>query len=153
MGPRWLRTWGDRVRSYEGSTPRVYPTIEAAAERVQEANPRLPADFVPHLTAYAAKPVEGGYIWKYDWWVNGRTSMEIRREELPRFWAAIECPVLLIFARESRVNQRQDAAQFFKDARTVFIDGAGHWLHHDHPAATLDALQPIFGHEEGRARP
>lgn len=144
MGPRWLRTWGDRIRSYEGSAARVYPTLEAAAERVAEANPRLPADFVPHLTAYAAKPVEGGYVWKYDWWVNGRTSMEIRREELPRFWAAVECPVLHVFARHGQANQVHDAEKYFKDARTVFVEDAGHWLHHDQPEAALAALRPFL---------
>ena len=144
MGPRWLRTWGDRIRSYEDSAPRVYPTLDAAAERVAEANPRLPADFVSHLTAYAAKPVEGGYVWKYDWWVNGRTSMEVRREELPRFWAAVECPVLHVFARHGQADQVHDAEKYFKDARTVFVEDAGHWLHHDQPEAALAALRPFL---------
>src|SRR5690606_27062303 len=112
MGPRWLRQWADDLRKYEDSTPRVYPDLAAAEERVRAANPLLPEDFTPHLTAWAARPVEGGYIWKYDWWVNGRTSMEIRRDELPRFWKAIECPVLLLFARETRSSQRTDAGTF-----------------------------------------
>lgn len=151
MGPKWLRTWGDRIRGFEESTPRVYPTLEAAAERIREANPRLPADFVPHLTSYAAKPVEGGYVWKYDWWVNSRTSMEVRREELPRFWSAVTCPVLHVFARHGQANQVHDAEKYFKDARTVFIEDAGHWLHHDQPEATLAVLRPFLaGQPEGR---
>ncbi|MPZ99879.1 MAG: alpha/beta fold hydrolase [Dehalococcoidia bacterium] len=144
MGPHWLRTWGDRVRGYEDSVPRVYPDLRAAEERMLEANPRLPADFVPSLAGYASKPVDGGYIWKYDFWVNGRTSMEIRREELPRFWEAVECPVLLVFARETRPNQRPDAEKFFRDARSVRIDDAGHWIHHDQPEALLAELRPFF---------
>lgn len=149
MGPRWLRAWGDRARGFEGRAPRVYPDLAAAAERVHEANPRLPDDLVPHIAAYAAKPVEGGYIWKYDPWVNARTSMEIRRDELPRFWAAVTCPVLLVFARETRPNQRPDAERFFRDARTVRIDDAGHWVHHDQPDALLAALRPFFAEAGG----
>ena len=144
MGPHWMRAWADRVRSYEASEPRVYPDLATAEKRVFEANPRLPADLVPHLTAYAARPVDGGYVWKYDWWVNGRTSMEIRRDEQLRFWAAIECPVLLLFARESHVGQRADAAQFFKDARIAYIDDAGHWLHHEQPEATIAQVRPFL---------
>lgn len=144
MGPRWIRQWGDQVRGFETSEPRVYPDLDAAAKRVQEANPRLPADFVPHLTRWAAKPVEGGYIWRYDLWVNGRTSMEVRREEMPRFWSAIECPVLLVFARETRVNQQPDAGRHFRNARTVFVDDAGHWVHHDQLDAVVDALRPFL---------
>ncbi len=151
MGPAWVRKWGDDLRKFEGSTPRVYPDLAAAEARVREANPRLPDDFTPHLTEYAARAVEDGYVWKYDWWVNGRTSMEIRREELPRFWSAIECPVLLLFARETRVSQRTDAGQFIKDSRTAFIEDAGHWLHHDQLEATLAQLRPFFAdHPVGR---
>jgi len=144
MGPSWVRAWGDRLRKFQDQEPRVYPDLAAAAERVQEANPRLPADFVPHLAEFAARPVEGGYVWKYDLWVNGRTSMEVRKEELPRFWAAVECPVLLLFARDGRISQRTDAEQFFQDARTVFIDDAGHWAHHDQPEAVLAAVRPFL---------
>lgn len=144
MGPAWVREWGENLRKFEESSPRVYPDLAAAEERVREANPRLPDSFTPHLTQYAARPVEGGYVWKYDWWANGRTSMEVRREELPRFWEAIECPVLLLFARETRVNQRTDAGDFIRDSRTQFIDDAGHWLHHDQLEATLAAVRPFF---------
>lgn len=150
MGPAWVRAWGDRLRKFEDQQPRVYPDLAAAAERVQEANPRLPSDYVPHLAEFAARPLkggedgEGGYVWKYDLWVNGRTSMEVRKEELPRFWAAIECPVLMLFARDGRSNQRQDAEQFIRDARTVLIDDAGHWAHHDQPEAVLAAIKPFL---------
>jgi len=147
MGPAWVRKWGDNLRKFEDSTPRVYSDLAAAEERVREANPRLPESFTPHLTEYAARPVggdEGGYVWKYDWWVNGRTSMEIRRDELPRFWEAITCPVLLLFARETRVNQRTDAGTFIKNSRTAYIEDAGHWLHHDQLEATLAQVKPFF---------
>lgn len=144
MGPGWVRQWGDRLRSFEGATQRVYADLAAAEARVREANPRLPEDFTPHLTRHASRPVEGGYVWKYDWWVNGRTSMEVRREELPRFWSAIECPVLLLFARASRVSQRTDAGDFIRDSRTAFIEDAGHWLHHDQLEATLAQVRPFF---------
>lgn len=156
MGPEWVRAWGDRLRKFEEQEPRVYPDLAAAAERVQAANPRLPSDFVPHLAKYASKPVEGGYVWKYDLWVNGRTSMEVRKEELPRFWAAIECPVLLVFASDGQASQRPDAGQFFQDARTVRIDGAGHWVHHDQPEAVLATLRPFLAGSmapEGTAKP
>ena len=56
---------------------------------------------LPGLAGYASRPVDGGFIWKYDLWVNGRTSMEIRRSELPAFWEAITCPVLLFVGGES----------------------------------------------------
>lgn len=144
MGPGWVQQWGDRLRSFEEMSPVVYPDLAAAELRVREANPRLPHDFTPHLTEWAARPVEGGYVWKYDWWVNARASMEIRREELPEFWAAIECPVVLLFARETHTAQRLDAEQFFQNASTVFIEESGHWAHHEQPEAVLAAIRPFF---------
>ncbi len=144
MGPRWVRAWGDNLRKFERQNTRVYPDLAAAEERLRDANPRLPADFVPHLAQWATRPVEGGYAWKHDQYMNARTSMEVRRDELPRFWEAVECPVLLIFADETRVNQRRDAEQLFKDARTVIINDAEHWVHHDQPEAVLAAVRPFF---------
>jgi pimeloyl-ACP methyl ester carboxylesterase len=146
VGPEWVRRWGDRLRSFETQQPRVYPTLEAAAERMLEANPRLPAEFVPHLAAYASKPYRDGLMWKYDLWVNGRTSMELRRSELPAFWEAIECPVLLVAGGESKSLGRQTALAepHLRNVRSVEIPGAAHWIHHDQPEALLAELRPFL---------
>jgi len=151
VGPRWLRRWGDRLRAFEGRQPRVYANLDEAVERMREANPRLPADFVPHLAEHASRRVEGGLAWKYDLWVNGRTSMEVRRRELPLFWEAVECPVLLMYARQSHLVGRQqtEAGKYFKVAKTVFVDDAGHWLHHDQPAVVVDTLRTFLSTVRG----
>ncbi len=147
VGPAWVRRWGDRLRSFEGQEPRVYPDLASAAERMKEANRRLPDEILPGLARYASKPVEGGFIWKYDHWVNGRTSMELRRSELPAFWEAIACPVLLMVGSESHSRRRQHPApeRHFRDSRTVEIAGAGHWLHHDQPETVLQELRAFLG--------
>jgi pimeloyl-ACP methyl ester carboxylesterase len=147
VGPAWMRRWGDRFREFETQEPRIYPDLESAAARMKEANRRLPEEILPGLAGYAAKPVAGGFIWKYDLWVNGRTSMELRRSELPAFWEAIECPVLLLVGSESHSRRRQHPApeQHFQKSRTVEITGAGHWLHHDQPDAVLRELRAFLG--------
>ncbi len=147
VGPAWVRRWGDRLRSFESQQPRVYPDLETAAHRMKVANPRLPDEMLPGLAGYAAKPVGGGLTWKYDHWVNARTSMELRRSELPAFWEAIECPVLLLVGTESHSRRRQHPApgRHFRESRTVEIQGAGHWLHHDQPEAVLRELRPFLG--------
>ena len=131
--PAWLRRWGDRLRSFESQEPRVYPDLRAAEERMKEANPRLPDEILPGLAGYASKPVAGGLVWKYDLWVNGRTSLEVRRSELPAFWEAIACPVLLVLGSESKSRRRQHPApeRHLRNSRTVEVAGAGHWVHHD----------------------
>ena len=147
MGPQWLRAWAERVRGYEGGEPRVYGSVEEAAQRMLEANPRLPQDFAPDLARYATKPVAGGFVWKFDNWVHGRTSMEVRRDEQRRFWEAIECPVLLLYGSESqqRAIQGPEDAASFRNARTVTVDGAGHWIHHDQLDVTEREIRGFFG--------
>lgn len=149
MGPAWIRRWGDRVRSFEEMTPRVYPSLGDARERLHAANPRLPADFLPSMAEYASKPVEGGYVWRHDYWINGRTSMEVRRAELPRFWANIEAEVLLVFADRDHTNSGQvpDAEKHFtkaKSVRSVFIPDSGHWIHHDQLDRTVTEARSFF---------
>ncbi len=146
VGPAWVRRWADRLRSFEGEKPRVYPTLEDAEARMKEANSRLPDEIVPGLAAYASKPVDGGFIWKYDHWVNARTSMELRRSELPAFWEAVTCPVLLFVASESHARRRQHPSpeDHLRSARTVEIQGAGHWIHHDQPEAFMRELRPFL---------
>ena len=146
VGPAWVRRWGDRVRSFEGETPRVYATLEDAEARMKEANSRLPDEILPGLAGYASKPVDGGFIWKYDHWVNARTSMELRRSELPAFWEAITCPVLLFLGGESHARRRQHPSpeDHLRTSRTVEIAGAGHWIHHDQPEAFLGELRPFL---------
>lgn len=146
VGPSWVRKWGDRLRGYETQVSQPYATIEAAARRMKENNPRLQDDVLADLVGYAAKPVDGGFMWKYDLWVNGRNSMEVRRAELPAFWEAITCPVLHVYGLESNALRRQhpDPLPHFKSARIVEIAGAGHWIHHDQPAALQSAIREFF---------
>jgi pimeloyl-ACP methyl ester carboxylesterase len=146
VGPSWVRSWADKLREFETSKPYVYPDLAAAIERMRVANPKLSDDILPGLAAYASKPYEGGLIWKYDWWVNSRTSMELRRDELPAFWEAIPFPVLLLMGGDSPQRRRQykNPEQHFRDVRTIEIPDAGHWIHHDQPQAELDAIKPFF---------
>lgn len=149
VNPAWVRDWADRLRSFETSTPRYYPDLEAAQQRMKEANPRLPDDILPGLAEYAAKKTEQGYMWKYDLWVNGRTSMDLRRDELPAFWEAVECPVLLLLGSESHSLRRQHKSpgDHLRDLRTVEIPGAGHWMHHDQREAVLREIRPFLAGE------
>ncbi len=146
MSPAWMREWSERVRGFEKPSFRVYKTVDEAAQRIAEANPRLPADFVPDIARYAVKPVEGGYVWKFDNWVHGRTSMEIRRDERVQFWRAIPCPTLLFYGDESHIAFRvsPDAYQHFPNARAVTVPGAGHWVHHDQPALVIEEMRKFL---------
>jgi pimeloyl-ACP methyl ester carboxylesterase len=159
MGPGWLRDWADRARDFETPRLRVYRTIEEAAARMREENPRLPLDELPTLASYAVRPVDGGFVWKFDGWVLNRTSMEIRREELPRFWGAITCPMLLVSGSESHLSlaRNSEVVTLFKQARSIrgiTVPGAGHWVHHDNFPVFVGEVRTFLDEVQapGRAR-
>lgn len=133
MAPDWIREWGDRARESETPRMRVYRTIEEAAGRLLEQNDGLPRDLLHTIASYATKPVAGGYVWKFDGWVLNRTSMEIRRDEMQRFWAKITCPTLLVAGSASHlpINPDIPVLEIFPNARLALIEGARHWVHHD----------------------
>ena len=142
--PQALREWVERTRGYERRLPRVYPSIEAAATRMSEVNPRLSEELALRLAGHATRPAErgpgraaggadAGLVWKFDNWVDARPPVELRPEEAQAIWAEVRCPVLLLIGAESHQRGQQDPrdAGFFADGRALVLDDAGHWVHHD----------------------
>lgn len=98
--PRRMREWVQRSRALEQGEPRVYPTFEDAVARLSEANRRLTPELVEHLTRWAARGIDGGFVWKYDPWLYSDAALDLRMEEMPALWENIECPVLHIIGSE-----------------------------------------------------
>ena len=150
--PRQLREWALQTRSFEQHTPRVYPTIEEARDRMRDANPQLTLEMAMHLARWGTHGIDGGYVWKFDPWVRGRTPIEVRGEDMERLWAAITCPVLHMIGEKSQ-QRREDFRgrqldSYFADSRTVVVPDAGHWMHHDQPAITVRRARDFL--DEGR---
>lgn len=154
MGPAWFRRWADAARAAERPRLRVYASIEEAAARLREENPRLPPELLHTIASYAVKPVERGYVWKFDGWVLNRTSMEVRREDLPRFWEQADFPILLLSGTEShlRMPDNSDIPSRFPDARFVMVEGAAHWVHHDSYDVFMDHVRTFFAEVSAKKR-
>ena len=67
-------------------------------------------------------------------------------------WAGITAPVLWVMARESEYATRMDALPGYADriariadVRRLWIDGAGHMLHHDQPERLAVAIESFLG--------
>jgi len=144
----WLHKWVDRARGNERREPRVYPTFERCVERVMEANKRLSRPLAEHLARWAARPIDGGYVWKYDPMALNRPATEIRHSEIADVWARIECPVLHLIGAESALGRGlfhgEPVASFFKDARTETLADANHWVHHDQFDRTLELMRDFL---------
>jgi pimeloyl-ACP methyl ester carboxylesterase len=144
-----LRDWIAAQQQAAARPPRRYPSMEAALERMQAENPRLSPELALHLTSHGVRQNDDGtYSWKFDPHMRVWPPVDLPRGEIEKLWAAITCPVLLVYGSDSWAsNPAADGrAAHFRDAKVVVVPGAGHWVHHDR----LDAF---MGHLTGFLSP
>jgi pimeloyl-ACP methyl ester carboxylesterase len=140
-----LREWITQGRELSARLPRRYPTLEAATLRMQEANPHLSHEQARHLTIHGTNQNEdGSYSWKFDNYVRRCSPHSHNRAEAYALWSRIECPVLLIRGDESWVGDpdADGRSAVFRNAQSVQIKNAGHWVHHDQLAEVLRVIRP-----------
>jgi pimeloyl-ACP methyl ester carboxylesterase len=134
--PHWqrVRDWIQQVRALSARQPRRYPSIDAAAARMQEENSFLSPEQARHLTIHGvARNEDGTFSWKFDNYTRAFYPQSWNMDERKSMLARITCPTLLVRGTESWASDpekdgRMDAIQ---DARVANIEGAGHWVHHD----------------------
>jgi pimeloyl-ACP methyl ester carboxylesterase len=148
--PDQFRTWAKQSRGTEGRSPRVYPSIEEARDRMREANPRLSSEMAMHLARWGTHGIDGGYVWKFDPWLYARAELHnLRFEEIEGLWRDLKAPVLHLSGSESHFNRSavngRPVESYFSDASAVTIDGAGHWAHHDQLDATAASIRGFLG--------
>jgi pimeloyl-ACP methyl ester carboxylesterase len=142
-----LRAWIADTRKLAGRIPRRYPTIEDAFHRMQAENRHLTEDQARYLTLHGAMQNEDGtYSWKFDNYVRGFSPADLSQEELQEIWGNISCPILLVNGKESWASnpEADGRARYFKDARVVQFEGAGHWVHHDQLDAFVETVRAFL---------
>lgn len=140
-----MREWLDDMRDLAGREPRVYPTFEDAERRMREANSHLSHELAYDLTVHGVREVEGGYVWKFDNHVRSRSPYEFNMEDARDIWNQIRAPLLFIQGEESWGKQSPVDYSAFHNYRTVTVDGAGHWVHHDRFERFLELVEGFLG--------
>jgi pimeloyl-ACP methyl ester carboxylesterase len=148
-GPAYQRmqAWIAAMQTYAGRRARHYPSLEAAVQRMQEANKHLSALQAYHLTVHGTyRNEDGTYTWKFDNYVRAHSPYEFNMEEARSIWGRITCPTLLLRGTESwATDPGQDGrASAFQCARCMDIARAGHWVHHDQLAEFLRVVRDFF---------
>lgn len=126
--------WVAELNKMAASTPRRYRTVEEAAARMTERNPRLTREQVLHLARHAVKRnADGTLSWKYDPAQRVNPPYKLTLEDHVALRQRIACPTLLLRAGDSIAPDPASAGilRNFKNAEQKVIAGAGHWLHHD----------------------
>ena len=133
-GHERLLAWIANLRQLSGRIPKRYPTLEEAFRRMQQANPHLTADQARHLTIHGSNQNEDGtYSWKFDNYMRAWSPVGLSARQTFGLYRRVACPTLLIRGTESWASDpRQDGRLgYFRDARSVAVENAGHWVHHD----------------------
>lgn len=142
-----MSEWVDSTRETSRRLPRRYPTINAAAARMQEENPHLSPEQARHLTVHGvARNEDGSFTWKFDNASRPLFPIRMKSDEMEKLWARIECPTLLVHGTESHHGDpREDGrSDRIPGAEVLAIEGAGHWVHHDQLDVFLGAVREFL---------
>ena len=111
-------------------------------------NTRLPPELAQHLATFGVRRNEDGtYSWKFDPYQRAMAPHRLLPDDHVSLWSRITCPTLLLHAEESFLESSETAglANYFQQARTETISGAGHWLHHEKPDEVLGSIRTFLG--------
>jgi pimeloyl-ACP methyl ester carboxylesterase len=110
-------------------------------------NTFLSAEQARHLTIHGVNQNEDGtFSWKFDNYVRAFAPYGFSVAEITSLWSEITCPTLLVHGADSWMSQpdTNGSMVYFSNARSVTIERAGHWVHHDRLDAFLDIVEPFL---------
>ena len=138
-----IQRWVDQLRNLSTRSPRRYPSLEAAVQRMQQANTRLSPEQARHLTQHGTRRNDDGtYCWKYDNYNRATAPYKFSAEDVKRLWGRIACPLLLVRGSESFAPdpEKDGSLAYLPTARTATLCDAGHWPHHDKLQEFVDLI-------------
>ena len=138
----------DLLGQQEGKTSKSFPSLEAAFERMQEANPSLRKDVVLHLAQHGVREnKDGSYSWKYDYFTRS-PDFSLRHEDTIEIWKRIICPVLVVNADNGLPHRvgHNETLEYFQDNRLEILEKATHWIFHDQKLAMQDLINNFLSH-------
>jgi pimeloyl-ACP methyl ester carboxylesterase len=140
-----MRNWIEVMQALARRKVREYPTLDDALRRMREANPHLSVDQARHLTIHGVRRNENGtYSWKFDNYVHATSPYLFNLKDASEIWGRITSRCLLVRGDESPwagEPERDGRLSAFRDAQSMVIRGAGHWVHHDRLAEFLGVLR------------
>jgi len=150
VGPE-IRT--DGVRKIAAFTSEATPldSVEQFVDRALTFNPRRNRELLRRSLLHNLRRIpDGRFMWKYDQRHRGKVDPDAyaRRREL--LWSAVDtvpCPTLVVRGAQSDVFHDEDAERLagrLRRGRWVKIEGAGHTVQGDNPAALLVRLREFL---------
>jgi|TARA_B110000211_G_C14093383_1_gene560957 pimeloyl-ACP methyl ester carboxylesterase len=132
-----MRDFLDETNS---SRHKIYPDVQAMADRLSVSNPRLSQQNALYLAENSSKPsTNGGRHWLYAPQIRVSLPSFRNFDEWGRIWSDVICPTLWIQSGDKRPNaptnnpseMRRRAEMMPPGLVRITLDDTGHNLHHD----------------------
>jgi pimeloyl-ACP methyl ester carboxylesterase len=143
-----MHHWIGEMQALAQRKVREYGSIDEALSRMREANPHLTVEQARHLTVHGVRRNENGtYSWKFDNYTRATSPYLFNQKDARDIWSRIASPTLLIRGAESWAGDWVKDGRFssFRNAQTVTLPDAGHWVHHDQLAEFLKIVRRFLG--------
>ena len=153
MAPERLERWLDSRKEPEKLRP--YPDKEAVIERLRKNNPRLSYERAFFLADYWTEVNDKGERIVMADPKHKSLPVLSRLDEILACWSRIEARVLFVEGQHSLLGIRMKdqaraqeeirrRAAYIRDVRIALVEGAGHMLQHDQPAAVAKLIEDFL---------
>ena len=145
-----MRHWVEGIRKTEKREPHSYPDLDAAVNRMKDANPHLSDEVARHLTLHGTNwNSDGSLIWKFDNFARPFPPFGQNQEDMREMFGQISCPVLLFWGMESWAQdpEKDGRASAIKNHKLIKVPNAGHWVHHDQLEIFLTETKKFLAEE------
>jgi pimeloyl-ACP methyl ester carboxylesterase len=139
--PERFAAFLDGRRAEEERAWRVYASLDELVARRRRMNPRLSPEWLRYFLFHAARPVEGGFVWKVDPLAAGGFG-PWKPEWIGPFWRRLRAPLLAVIGSErdtwgplpeDLIQERLGSVPRLERAT---VQGAGHFVHMERPRET-----------------
>ena len=142
---------GTRPQLPGNNALRVYPDLQTACARfrLMPAQPSPLAALHDHVARHSLRPVDGGWIWKFDPAIPANGSLEIPAEDLlPRIPVRTD----FIYGEHSKVVDRQTAERIVallpNAGQPIEVPDSHHHLMLDQPLSLVTALRTLLAQDK-----
>lgn len=151
QAPARIRQWLDDLRTPPRFKP--YRSFDEVAERLKSLNPRLTGERAAFLARHWARHgKDGEVVLCSDPRHKIANPYLFRIEESIACWREIACPVLWVYARDSRRGGylRDTPAQLaertgaFRSLSEAWLEDCGHMMHHDQPEQLAHIIETFL---------
>jgi len=134
-GPIRTARWIEVVRALESKVIRPFPDLDAIADRIQKAAPRIPRERALDLAPHAAREVAGGWVFRFDPMHRTTSPTPFSKVAMAAYCRRIAVPTLLVEGALSDFGlvDKEERSGWIPRARTAIVDAAGHMMHVENP--------------------